>query len=88
MEAVTEPQGTQVCLPPPGFESPLLEQDIPLIRNPNPDGAQSALMPVSAMSMAVYKNKVMGISSMSIRLIIAGHCNPESPSHRPKITKL
>ena len=59
-EAATEPQGAQVCLPPPGFKSLPPEQDIPLIWVPDPVEVQSILTPVSTMSLVVYRNESTG----------------------------
>ena len=64
------------------------EQDIPLIKIPNPDGALSALMPVSAMSMVVYKIEVMGNLEYEYKTHYLRPLHLGSPDHGPKITKL
>ena len=87
MEMVTEPQGMQVCLPPPGFKSPPPEQDIPLIWIPNPDEAQSGLTPVSTMNMVVYENEIMGNLGYEYKTHYLEPLQLESPDHRPKITE-
>ena len=86
MGAAPEPQGMWVCPPPPGFEPLLPKQDVPLIGIPNPNGSQSALMPVSAMSIIIYKNNVMG----NLEYEYETHCprHPESLNHSPKINDL
>ena len=87
-EAVIEPWGTEVCLPPPGFESPLPEPDVPLIGIPNLDEAQSVLMPVSTMSVVVYKNEVMGNLEYEYKIHYPEPLCPGPPDHGPKITNL
>ena len=86
MGAVAEPQGMLVCPPPLGLEPPLPKQDIPLIGITNPNGSQSVLMPVSAMNIFVYKTRWWATLSMSMRLIVSGHCIQTLA--RPMITKL
>ena len=83
MESATKPQVMQVCLPPPGLESLPPEQDISLIGIPNPDGAQSALMPVSAISMVVYKNEVTGNLQYEYEIHYLRPLCQDSPNHRP-----
>ena len=84
MEAVKEPQGMQVCPPPPGFESLPPEQDIPFIRIPDLDEARSVLMPVHTMSMVVYKNDIMGNLKYEYETHYLEPLHLESPNHRCK----
>ena len=85
---MTKPQGMWVYLPPPGFESPLPEQDVALIRIPNLEEAQSILMPVGTVSMVVYKNEVMCNLEYKYETHYLKPLHLESPNHRPKITEL
>ena len=87
-EVVTEPQGMQVCPQPLGFKplSPL--EDVPLIGIPNPDEVQSLLMPVSTVSMAMYKNEITDDLKYEFETQFLEPLHSESPNHRPKITKL
>ena len=64
------------------------KQDIPLIEIPNPNGSKSALTPVGAMSIVIYKNEVMGNLKYEYETHCLGPLCPELPNHRPKITKL
>ena len=88
MGAAAEHQSMQVYVPPPGFEPPPLKKDVLLIRIPNLNRSQGALMPVGAMNIVTYKNEVRG----NLEYQYKNHClrllHPESPDHRPKITKL
>ena len=85
-EVVTEPQGPWVCPPPPGFKSLPSEQDVPLIRIPNPDEVQSTL--TGAMNIVMYRNKVMSDIKYEYETQFLEPLYPEMPDHRPKITEL
>ena len=87
-EAVTEPQGTCRCPPPPGFISPLPEQDISLIRVPNLDEAQSLLTPVGAMSMVIYRKEITGKLQYEYETQYPEILHPELPNPGPKVIEL
>ena len=69
-------------------KAPLPLEDAPLIGIPNPDEAQSVLIPISTMSMAVYKNEVMSNLKYEYKTHYLKPLHPESHNHRPKITTL
>ena len=77
-----------MCLPSPGFESLPPEQGVPPIGIPDQDGAQSALMSISAMTMVVHKNEVKGNLEYEYETHYLGPLCPESPEHGPTITEL
>ena len=77
-----------MCLPPPGFEALLPEQDVPLIGIPNPDGAQSTLMPIDTMNVVVYKNEVTGNLKYEYEAYYLSLCTWNFPNQGPKITVL
>ena len=59
-EAVTESQGMWKCPPLPGFDLLPPEHDVPLIGVPDPNEVHSILMPVSTISLIVYRNEITG----------------------------
>ena len=96
METATESQGTQVCpllspgfeLPPRGSEPPLLEEDDPLIRIPNPEEAHFVLKPICAINLIIFGNELMGDIKYEYETQFLEFLHPESPYPRPNITEL
>ena len=81
---MTELKDTWVCPPSPGFESLPPLADIPLIEIPNPDKAQSVLMPVGTMNMVFYKNEITGNLKYEYETQYLEPLYPESPDHGQK----
>ena len=75
-------------LPLPGSELPLLEEDDPLIRIPNPEEANVAMMTISTMNMIIFRNDLMGDIKYEYETQFLESLCPESPYPRPKITEL